>query len=302
MAAHSGFGYRSLYDEAVRRAPDLAALFAGHGVDFEKALGGAQTAEDRDRIRSEFIAAITRVHPKHKFLEGEARQTCGLFLETFAGLSRGSLRGSVFTTNYDLLLYWVLMKNKEALKLYDGFDVDGVWDAARVSNSKVFYLHGALHLYEREFGRVRPKMDQCKLMWRENASLIVQVRDNLEKGHFPIFVSEGTSVEKRWRIQRNPYLKRVCKHFASICAREENALFTVGHSLSAVDAHITDEIGLGVASVYVGVYRPADDGTGVCAVIEKWAEHRVSRGRDMPRVQLFDTSECPIWSPNSGTS
>lgn len=303
MAVYDGFGYRSLYEGAVREDPGLATLFEGHGVDFEKALGGATAERDRDRIRAQFIAAITRAHPKPKFMKEEMHQTCGLFLDSFAGLGRGVNRGSVFTTNYDLLLYWVLMKNKASLKLYDGFDTSGVWDTKRTSNSFVFYLHGALHLFEQRVGRIKTEILQRKLLNRgPGASLIEQVRDNMDKGYFPTFVSEGTHYEKRWRINNSPYLKRVGRHFASACARSENALFTVGHSLSAVDAHITDDIGLGSASLYIGVYRPADDGSAVRNVIQGWADHRASRGRDMPRVQLFDTSECPIWSPRPAAS
>lgn len=298
MSVHRGFGYGRLFDEAAREDRSLGALFQGHGYDFESALAGAPTEEVQWRIRSAFIRAVARVHPRIKYLAPSVRETCGAFLENFAGRETRKLHpGHVFTTNYDLMLYWVLMANKARLNLYDGFNGDGLWDATRVSKSTLFYLHGALHHYERPIGFVKPHLEQRKLLGREDASLIIQVRDNLARGHFPVFVSEGTPDEKTRRIRRNRYLSKVGEQFERTCACDDGALFTVGHSLAAVDDHITDSIGSGAVEVFLGVYKPLDDGARAVELAATWAQRRSDAGQCPLNVRLFDTSECPIWAP-----
>ena len=296
MAVHSGFGYRRLYDEAARVDPGVAPLFEGHDADFEKAIGGAAEA-DRARIRAAFIGALVKVHPRIKYIAPGSREACGRFLEDFAGLIRGpERRGRVFTTNYDLLLYWVLMHNKEALELYDGFDADLVWSVARASATYVFYLHGAVHHFESSVGFVKPSMEQWKLRWRESASLIEQVRIKVDQGHFPVFVSEGTSTEKRYRIGRNAYLKTALREFGKSCNEPEAAVFTIGHSLAAVDEHITDLIGAGSADVYLGAFDEAA-GRRARYVAGAWAARREAAGQAPLRVRLFCSEGLPIWRP-----
>jgi hypothetical protein len=63
-------------------------------------------------------------------------------------LDRGEKRGVVFTANYDLLLYWVVVRHSAALGCHDGFDQEGYWSGTP-SGAQVFYLHGGLHLFER---------------------------------------------------------------------------------------------------------------------------------------------------------
>lgn len=297
ISVHPGFAYGRLFDEASRIDPGIVELFRGNEPDFEKAISATDDPEEANKLRASFISAVSQVHPKRKYLDVGVRDACGSFLEPFAGRhSRKKLPGSVFTTNYDLLLYWVLMANHQRLNLYDGFDHDGVWDDARVQKSTLFYLHGALHHFEQPFGYVRPKMEQRKLLWREDASLVVQVRDNLARGFFPVFVSEGDAGSKVLRIRRNRYLRKVEEQFARKCAGPDAALFTLGHSLSEVDAHITDIIGRGEAEIFLGIYRPFDDGSRAQRLVAGWAEQRLHRGRKPLQVWLFDSSECRIWT------
>lgn len=298
ISAHSGFGYHRLYDEATRYDAGLSKLFRGQEPDFEKALALAENDAELAHIRSAFIASLVRIHPKIKFLTPEAREICGAFLEPFAGrITRERHPGSVFTTNYDLMLYWVLMANHSRLNLYDGFDNFGLWDETRVHKSSIFYLHGALHHFESQVGRVRIQKEQRKLLWREGASLILQVRDNVERGFFPVFVSEGDAAAKRQRIRNNRYLRIAGRHFRRLCAEPGTAIFTFGHSLAEVDAHITDMIGQSSGEIFLGVYRPKDDGRHATEIALSWTKRAVAEGRQPPLVFLYDTSECRTWAP-----
>ena len=63
-----------------------------------------QTAHDG--LRKSLIDAIKALHPEHVFKVPEEKATaCARFVSRF--LETG---GSIFTSNYDLLLYWVLMR------------------------------------------------------------------------------------------------------------------------------------------------------------------------------------------------
>ena len=70
-------------------------------------------------LKESLINAIKELHPEHLFeVPQEKSKACADFLNTF--LSQG---GHIFTTNYDLLLYWVLMRN-DIKNAIDGFGRD----------------------------------------------------------------------------------------------------------------------------------------------------------------------------------
>ena len=139
-------------------------------------------------------------------------------------------------------------------------------------------------------------MRQYKLMWREGENLPTQVRRHIATGHFPVFVSEGSSPEKRQSIRANPYLRRVTKAFTKHSAESGSAFFTFGHSLSDVDEHITDILGAGNAALYLGVHKPTNDGARAVKLAKDWAATRAGSGRPPLKVKLFDTSECQVWA------
>ncbi len=95
------------------------------------------------------------------------------FLGHFTGKSREAKQGHIYSLNYDLLLYWTLMHTRfmepdpanpsvmrpvatEEIDHNDGFlapenepDAEYVtWDGEVAHQQSVFYLHGALHLFD----------------------------------------------------------------------------------------------------------------------------------------------------------
>ena len=72
-----------------------------------------------DSLKSRLIDAVKQSHPDHVFeIPEEKSKSCARFLNPFLESDR-----HVFTTNYDLLLYWVLMRN-EIENAIDGFGRD----------------------------------------------------------------------------------------------------------------------------------------------------------------------------------
>jgi hypothetical protein len=295
-AAHSRFSYASLYEVAIALTPSIECVFQRMGTtNFEVALRGAADAAEAHRVRSALIKAVAKVHPYHApAISTEEYASCAAFLEDFVGVRRGDRRGLVFTTNYDLLLYWTLVHHNKELRCYDGFDHDGVWSP--FAPAQVFYLHGGLHLFEHQ---LTAKCTQTiKLLWEPDAPLIKQIRHRLDQPNdFPIFVSEGSAGEKMASLRGYDYLRNARRRFnKKVCKDVDGVLITVGQGLSTEDEHITTLVGSGeIGTIIIGTHCPADR-ERAAHLASVWAAQRAFNWLPAPEVYVFDSSECSIWS------
>ncbi|MFC7297957.1 DUF4917 family protein [Herminiimonas aquatilis] len=142
----------------------------------------------------------------------------------------------IFTTNYDLIIYWAIMShNTDHFRdLFWGqensFNIGNAGVMAR--KSAIYYLHGAIHLVELEDGTTR------KLTVNGDATL-ADLFDLKHPEKFPLFVSEGSSEWKLSKIRRNDYLRHA---YERLCDARGN-LVVLGHSLHKnYDQHIIDAI------------------------------------------------------------
>jgi hypothetical protein len=73
------------------------------------------------KLKASLIDAVRSLHPEHVFtIPEEKSQVCASFLSRYLSGDR-----KLFTTNYDILLYWVLMRNRDKLPGHvDGFGRD----------------------------------------------------------------------------------------------------------------------------------------------------------------------------------
>ena len=79
----------------------LASLDADNEIQIK-------VVEAHNKLKNSLLDAIRSLHPEHVFkIPEEKINACGKFLHQF--LDGG---GQIFSTNYDLLLYWVLMRLK----------------------------------------------------------------------------------------------------------------------------------------------------------------------------------------------
>lgn len=318
IAAHPAFAYGSLLEAAGEMPARLSGVFEQLGTtDFEAALNFLNQAEavlalydadrplvrlfrrDAEALKAHLIAAITAVHPATAVeIADEASVACRDFLALFTAPERDR-RGRVFTTNYDLLLYWVMVRHSEDLRCDDGFRGRLLtWNAERVPGQSLFFLHGGLHLYEAN-GELR------KLQFRQNASLLDQIRTRLEADEEPLFVSEGSSVQKLQRIAESEYLRTAHRAFRRACRGRESVLFTIGHALGEQDRHITDAIGLGrISRVYIGAYGGlnSEDGIRARTLAGRWANLREESAAGVEErdpfpleIHVFDSAGCEIW-------
>jgi len=198
-----------------------------------------QIISDEETLKNALITAISNTHPDlPSRITNVQYTTVRTFLSQF---------DSVFTLNYDLLFYWARNKSALAPENYrtdDGFRTRNKWQG-RGTNQQVFFLHGGLHIYD---SGNEIKKHVCT---DDGITIIEQVRENLERGKFPLFVSEPSYQKKKQRIEHNPYLNFCFQALTDLTG----ALFIHGHSMDENDKHIFDQIKMSkVNKIFVSIY------------------------------------------------
>lgn len=194
--------------------------------------GESEILRDVEVVKQTLVKAVATSHLPHTGCVSDSKKLAARsFLAPYY---------NVFTTNYDLLAYWVNMSAVGGPIWGDGFRADGdVPDAPYVvfterlgSDRGLFYLHGALHLYVAD-GELR------KHTWsRTGVQLTQLITAGLAERRYPLFIAEGTADKKLEQIQRNGYLWYALDKFARI----NSPLVIFGHSLGESDGHIADAI------------------------------------------------------------
>lgn len=198
---------------------------------------------DRDVLKNSLITAISDTHPD---LPNEITDDQYVAVRTFL-----SQFNKIFSLNYDLLFYWARNKCNLAPENYktdDGFRASHRW-IGHGTDQNVYFLHGGLHIYD--MGHYIEK----HVCTNDGVTIIEQVRENLEDGNFPLFVSEPTHEKKRQRIDHNPYLNYCFQALRNL----SGSLFIHGHSMSEHDKHIFDQIKSSrVSKIFVSIYGDED--------------------------------------------
>ena len=99
--------------------------------------------DDAAAVREALIHAIQEVHPGNNFEVPQNQcDACAKFLIPF---------DLIFALNYDLLLYWVILRAGATKDFRDGFGLGGETNGFRTfdlnAHCNVYYMHGALHLF-----------------------------------------------------------------------------------------------------------------------------------------------------------
>lgn len=246
-----------------------------------------QIDNDASELKNVLINAIANSHPDNpsEILETEY-QYCKQFLRHFS---------NYYTLNYDLLLYWTFMHFQEIQELNsdDGFRTpdDGKtdyvsWDIEKTDGQNLFYLHGALHVFD-------AGSELQKYTWvNTGVRLIEQIRDALDTDLFPVFVSEGSSLEKVEKIMHSSYLSRGLRSFGHI----GGCLFIYGHSLAINDSHILNLIPKSkIQKLFISLYG-AIDSISNSKIIED-AQAIVAKRKGTKKIELFfyDSETAHVW-------
>jgi predicted house-cleaning noncanonical NTP pyrophosphatase (MazG superfamily) len=269
---------------------NFSALITAFGGDtaLKKRIDAASA-----KLKKTLLDAVKEMHPEHVFkVPDDQSKACATFLKTF--LDSG---GSIFSTNYDLLLYWVLMRNS-VVKHVDGCGrellndtgefmkpeeqdwSDLMWGKHR-EEQNVFYLHGALPFFDS--GTSVEKEEYTVYNY-----LLANISERMEKGEYPIFVTAGDASQKLKHITHNQYLT-FC--YDSFCAAK-GSLVTFGFGFGQYDEHIIAAINRAAKqkapdklwSIYIGIYSEED---------KKHIEHLAPKFRC--KVHVFDAKTANVW-------
>jgi hypothetical protein len=255
------FNYKNLLDRSGLPANDsIRALFAALDVvDFEivmRALEEAALVEraykreeqakiflnDATRLRASFIHAIRNTHPPHRENILDVIPSCIQFLKQFQ---------AIFTLNYDLLLYWVMLD--DTASFHDGFGLGRDWGGGfrgpfkPEARCNVYNLHGGLHLFRTADGEVEKKLMGA-------SGVVDAIADTITREkRLPLYIAEGTSSAKLNRINSTAYLR----HCYQTLSDSKGYFFIFGHSAARNDEHAYRALfGAGIDHLYFCVHTP----------------------------------------------
>lgn len=221
------------------------------------------------KLKNSLIEAVKELHPEYVFsVSEEESKVCSSFLNYY--LDNG---GNIFSTNYDLLLYWTLMRNNPE-KANDGFGrelendlSDGFvaeedreyselrWGKNRAGQN-IHYLHGTLPIFDTGIEIIKEEYD--------GTYLLDKIKERIENKEYPVFVTAGNAQEKLTHIMHNKYLSYCYDRLCNI----EGSLVTFGFNFGEYDTHIIDAVNIAAKqgkrvgnklfSIYVGVYSDED--------------------------------------------
>ncbi len=247
------------------------------------------------KLKNSLISAIEDLHPAHVFkISEEKSDICAAFLNSYLEKD-----GKIFTTNYDVLLYWVLMRNRDKIpNAIDGFGRDNEEDADYADDIEyselrwgkhkekqtIYYLHGALPLFDTGVNIIKEKYDS-------EHYIMEKIKNRLEQKEYPVFVTAGTSEQKLEHILHNYYLSYCYESLSKI----EGSLITFGFNFGEYDEHIIKAINIAAKngkkvadklwSIYIGVYSESD---------QKHIERIKSKFKC--KVNIFDAKTVHAWN------
>jgi hypothetical protein len=250
--------------------------------------------EASSTLKNSLIEAVKALHPEHVFtIPEEKSQCCHSFLNDYLAND-----GKVFSTNYDLLPYWVLMRNDSKIAI-DGFgrELENPEEIIRGNDAEfselrwgkykekqnVFYVHGALPIFDTGIDIVKEEYDSHHF-------LLQNIHDRMENKEYPIFVTAGSAKEKLNHIMHNKYLSFCYEELCKI----EGSLITFGFNFGEYDSHIIDAInkathfgsrsGVKLYSVYIGVF--SDESLEYLEEI---------KSKFMCKVNFYNARTAKIW-------
>lgn len=240
------FDYGSLFDHAHDgglTAEDLA-LF-GETENFERVLSDLNTAI---RVNETLGQPLGPIYTRYRSIQrglGHAVRAVHLIRSQVPDTTLKDIRDEllgyewIFSTSYDLLLYWAMGCGGSFKPFIDHFrgprlEFDPNRADVHVGQVPVYFLHGALHLVVSGSGAT------WKLRRGEIQSVLDQFGEPIDGDPQarPLLVTEGTARDKLRAIDGNIYLAHSLQKLRSI----ELPLVVFGSSLGAHDDHLVDAV------------------------------------------------------------
>jgi hypothetical protein len=180
------------------------------------------------RYRSIQRALFDAVHATHVTWDLVARNTVPALFDALTEYQY------VFSTNYDLLVYWASM-HKGGHRFKDFFWASGttfdasdtaIWESQE-DWTRILFLHGGIHLRRLRGGGTRKVV-------ASDGAILDQFATDYSDDESPLLVSEGESSDKLASITSSDYLSFAYQQFAE----HEGGLVVFGQSLGDGDDHL----------------------------------------------------------------
>lgn len=255
------FSYKKLKEEAdfsPLNAKDINEIFSSHKTnDFEFVMKRLQEAtsvfkaynfnpdplvEDKEKLKDLLVNGISRLHPDGYIVGGLSNHQVKSINKELKGFKH------IFTLNYDLLLYWLIMEDIDGFK--DGFtNVVNGYQCLGEYDFNINYLHGGLHIFE---GFLDDDYEIVKIKKGDQSSLSEQVKGFIAQGWYPVTVAEGDWEGKMKIINSNYYLKKCYRKLK----RLKGDLYIFGcsfqqddHILKAISKSYLKDINIGIRNL-----------------------------------------------------
>jgi hypothetical protein len=316
IVVSSSFAYSSLLEIASTGrvanplSPDERAIFETvNETDFERVLAelaraailarqvGLDPTPLRNRyvrIRQTLIEAVHAVHPRHGDLPEDR----------FARVQESLLHfNDVCSTNYDLLLYWAITSTARMDDFRDffwnaglAFDLANTWTPN--DKTRVYYLHGALHLFQLPDGRTVKATGGDDNPWSPYVPLL-DLTFEYKGAAYPLFVSEGLSDRKMAAVGSNPYLTFAYEAWSQLCWDWPKSLVVFGHGGGAQDNHLLAPLRARIAKAKEKEWPLPQIAV---SIVPRSSEHIVERKRHFQgalhdEVVFFDATSHPLGAP-----
>lgn len=255
--------------------------------------GTSPMLDDVQIVKNTLIEAVAKSHLPHTGCLADSKKEAALkFMEPFF---------NVFTTNYDLLAYWVSLSHPSGRPPWgDGFRHDAdepeapyvVFSERLGGDPGLFYLHGGLHLHLNH-GELR------KHSWKKSGTPLTElIRKGLDEGNYPLFVAEGGAAQKLEQIQRSGYLWYCLDKLAKV----QNLVVAFGHTLGPSDQHIADVLAENVdlPTIAIGLYGDPDskENREIRAAAERMQKarnRRLKRRGKALEIAFFNSESAGVW-------
>ncbi len=253
------------FEVIINRFESAAQLIEMYTNEQEQLI--SQLRRDSQVLRGEFARVIANKHVNFNrvfrmvIVNNMMRECdCLRFLSNFS---------KIFTTNYDLLLYWSIMRSLERswrrrrqnqereliiptndeFNPNDGFTRLGDDQPLRYGggiDQNVFYLHGSLFLLQDGFDILKMERDT-----NEGLNLLPIISNGIRNNEIlPLIVLEGSSANKLSKISEHLYLSEALNNLSKL----DGSLFIHGHSLDRTDQHIFEAINRGsVTQIFISI-------------------------------------------------
>ncbi|MBD8847071.1 DUF4917 family protein [Priestia megaterium] len=265
------FSYDTLYKVAEDKlTPKQKHLFEAftNTSNFEEILHALKTAirindlyniTDDDlqkeylHIKNALIRSVRDIHPQFDCLGTEKIL---MLVKVFL-----LFKDNIFTTNYDLLSYWAQVKVAQFKDYKCITDLFGKQpkeylhfkkEKVTLNATKLYFLHGGLHLFMDKNGDVR------KVVRNDKSELLLDaIETSINEGNLPLYVAEGNSEDKYKAIQNNTYLEYCYNSLSNL----DGYLTIFGQDLGKSDNHLINGINQSkVEKVAFGIYDISKSG------------------------------------------